>query len=185
MTRKVRTLADLQRLCNATYKRPGRLYGQPYILQPALGRNLARFDELNLINDPEKRYQAFRPIPSLEYDLEAIHASLGPEKRKSLAQQGRAKHRRVRITKDGATLETIIRGLLGTALNPGKLKAKQYWPRLVSLDQLGLNPTMVPDPADPSREKIEYYCNKKRRTLSFGQFQNIVSKLRQQSPALN
>jgi hypothetical protein len=186
MKRKVKTLAGLQRVYNATNNRLSRLYTQQYVLQPALARYVARFDELDRLDDPAARFQAFRLIPSLEYDLEAIHASLGPEKRKSLAQQGRAKHRRVRITKDGATLETIIHSLLGTTSNPWKLKAKQYWPRLISqLDQLGLNPTIVPDPADPARENIDYYCNKERRTLSFGQFQNIVSKLRRKSRTLN
>jgi hypothetical protein len=87
MKRKVRTLAGLQRAYNATNNRLGRFYTQPYILQPALLQHLARLDELNQIDDPVARFQAFRLVPSLEYQLETVHSALSPERRKSFAQR--------------------------------------------------------------------------------------------------
>ena len=37
--------------------------------------------------DPVARFQAFRLVPSLEYQLETVHSALSPERRKSFAQR--------------------------------------------------------------------------------------------------
>jgi hypothetical protein len=182
--RAIRTIAGLQRVWDAHTKRFGRLYRQPYILAPALARNLARFDELERIADPGERFIAFRHIPPLEYDLKAEYDGLTPEHRRSLAQQGRARHRRTILTEDGLRLPEIIFNLLQSEKDPWALKAKQYWGLLIDrLRANGLNPTVVPQGL--AGEKLEYEAGGKRRSLSSGQFHNLISRERKRLSRLN
>ena len=178
--RSIRTIAGLQRACNASNRRSARLYKRPYILQPALIRHLAQFDRLDRIVDPAARFQAFRIIPALEYDLEAVDATLTADQHESLAQRDRAMRPRNRLTEDGQTLETIIFNLLNQATDPWRQKAKQYWlPVFYRLRLLGLNPTFMTDPVRGSEEWLEYDGRSgARRSLTRGQFENIVSKVR-------
>jgi hypothetical protein len=144
--RRIRTIAGLQRAWNARNVRSARFYKRPYTLQPALARHLDRFKHLEQIKDPDARYQAFRQLPSLEFELEAVNGSFTPKQRESLAQRDRATRPRGRLTEDGQTLEAIVFALLAQVDDPWLLKAKQYWtPTIERLRQLGLNPTLGPD----------------------------------------
>ena len=179
MTKTIETIADLQRAWNARNRQAARLRKRPYILQPALAHHLAQLEGLEKITDKASRYQAFRRLPALEFELEAVDRSLTPQERVSLAQQDRASHPRVHLTPDGQTLEAVIFELLTRDDNPWEKKAKQYWGPLVDrLRQLGLNPTLQSDLAHPSKDKLVYDCNGNRRTLTLGQFHNIVSTVR-------
>jgi hypothetical protein len=179
MRRRIRTLAGLQRAFNAKNKRLNRFYGQPYILGPALARNLARYDELNRLDNPSDRFKAFRLIPALEYDLDAINATLTRKERTSFAQRYRARYTRVRLTKDGATITDLVREVVLDPRNPEGFKAKEYWaPFVESLGRRGLNPTFANDPVSPQMECVEYDARGARRRLGRRQFENIVSKIR-------
>ena len=181
MTRKrrIRTVAGLQRAWKASTRGSSRLYRRPYILQPALKCHLGRFEDLKTIEDDAARFQAFRRIPALEYELAAIDRSLTSEQRNTLAQRDRATRPRVRLTDDGQTLETIIFGILAQRNDPRRLRAKEYWRPLVDrLQLLELNPTVMPDPASAYGEKLEYDHDGGRRSLAPGQFENIVSRVR-------
>jgi hypothetical protein len=175
----IKSVAGLQRAWNAENKKAARLYKRPYILLPALARHLDQFKELEQLEDVAARYQAFRRLPALESVLAAVNGSLTPKQRESLAQQDRARRPRVRLTDDGRTLETIVFALLSGTDDPWRHKAKQYWSLMIDrLHQLGLNPTSITDPDDPSVEKLQYGFGDKRRSLTLGQFENIVSKVR-------
>jgi hypothetical protein len=179
----VRTIAGLQRAWNSRNRRMAKLYRQPYILQPALAPYREAYERLETIEDASERYQAFRRAPSLEHKLERINAGLSRQHRFSLAQQDRAMHPRVRLTKDGQTAETIIFELLHRLEDPWRQKAKEYWrPMIDRLRQLGLNPTVLPSPARPSNERLEYDCGERRQSLTLGRFQNIVSRVRRSLP---
>lgn len=186
MKRRIRTLAGLRRASRAFHGRLRKHYERPYVLQPALARNLARFDVLQSIEDPATRFEAFRQIPALEFDLEAVWSDLTGEERESLAQQDRASHPRVALTSKGETLRDIIRGLLLERSAERQLKAKQYWPLMLErLAGLGLTPFVTPHPAHPDRERIQYFIGTKRRFLTIGQFVNIVSEIRRRSRTFN
>jgi hypothetical protein len=177
--RSIKTLAGLQRAWNARNRKTSRLYKRPYLLGPALARHLDQFGRLEQIDDPAERYQAFRRLPALEFELDSVNASLSPKERESLAQRDRATRPRVRLTDDGQTLKTIIFNILTESQYPWQQKAKQYWlPVIDRLRQLGRNPKLTPDPSNPANEKLEYDCVGGRRSLTPGQFANIVSEVR-------
>lgn len=186
MPRAIRTCTDLQRAMNANNKRLRKFYNRDYILAPALARNLARFDELNRIEDPTERFEAFRRIPALEYDLKAFDASLSPSQRTSFAQRHRARHPRVRLTADGITTQDLVTAILVDPSDRAGLKAKQYWaPFVESLARHGLNPIVRSDPVRPWVEWIDYEARGKRRRLGRRQFENLVSKARRSLLRLN
>jgi hypothetical protein len=177
--KSIKTLAGLQRALNARNRELAPLYKRPYILQPALTRHLDQFEQLEQIEDAAARYQAFRRLPALEYELAAVNGSLTPKQRESLAQRDRATRPRVRLTDDGETLKTIIFDILTESQDPWRQKAKQYWlPVIDRLRQLGRNPTLTPDPSNPANENLEYDRIGGRRSLRQGQFANIVSEVR-------
>lgn len=181
--RRTRTIAGLQRAWNARSRRGASLYNRPYVLRPALVRHLDRYEHLKQIGDDAERYRAFRLVPALEYDLEAIDRSLTADERVSLAQRDRATRPRIRLTKDRHTLETIIFQLLNELEDPWQKKAKQYWFLVIErLKTLGLNPTRIIDPAQPSNEWLEYDGGGGRRSLRQGHFQNLVSAARKNIP---
>ena len=175
----IRTIAGLQRFYNANNRRTKKYYARPYILKPALERYLEHFESFKTIGDDIERHEAFRRLPSLKSEMESINGSLTPEERESLAQRDRAMHPRVRLTVDGQTLEALVFGILTRADDPWRKKAKEYWrPMIDRLRQLRLNPTLIPNPGHPLNERLEYDCGGKRRSLTPGQFENIVSKVR-------
>jgi hypothetical protein len=177
--RSIKTAAGLRRAWEAIRRRSARFYERPYIVQPALAKHLDRFEKLKAIDDEGARFQAFRLIPSLEFELEAVDAILTPAERKSLAQGDRARHPRVRLTEDGRTLEGIIHEVLSRVEDPWRQKAKQYWlPLIYCLQQRGLKPSLFSYPDHPSNEKLEYDFGGGRRSLTLRQFENIVSRVR-------
>jgi hypothetical protein len=175
----IRSVAGLTRAWAAATRKARRFYERPYIFQPALIQNLARFDELNAIEDERARFQAFRQIPALEYDLEAVNSDFTDDERKSLAQRDRAKHPRALLTPDGASLRDIIRDLIIRCGNPWKFKAKQYWnPLIEQLRELGLNPHLVSNRTRGGVECLRYGPGDRPRYLSSGHFHNIISRVR-------
>lgn len=184
MTAKsIRTIAGLQRFHDARNRRTAKLYRRPYLLRPALERYLDQFELLKTIGDEQERYQAFCLIRSLEYELEIINSGFAAEEHQSLAQRERAKHPRIRLTAGGHTLEMIILELMTQVEHPWRRKAKQYWvPMINRLNQLGLNPTLLSDRVHPLNEKLQYGDSAKPRSLTLGQFENIVSKVRRRFP---
>jgi hypothetical protein len=185
--RSIKTLAGLQRAWNARNRKSALLYERPYLLGPALARHLDQFGRLEQIDDPAERYQAFRHLPALEFELEAVNGSFTPKQRESLAQRDRATRPRVRLTDDGQTLKTIIFDILTESQDPWRQKAKQYWLSVFGrLRLLSLNPTLTTDPSNPFNERLEYDCAGGRRSLTPGQFANIVSEIRRRlSRSLN
>ena len=184
-TKSIKTIAGLQRAWNACHRRSARLYARPYILRPALERHQARLDEVQRIEDAASRFQAFRLVPALEYELQTIHAGLSQSERESLAQRDRATRPRVRLTKDGQTMEMIVLGLVMQS-DPSRRKAKEFWsPLFTRLRELGLNPKFMTDLTCPAHERIEYQCGGKRRSLTLAQFGNIVSKVRRRLAELH
>jgi hypothetical protein len=178
--RSIKTIAGLQRACEAYRRRVKPLYRRAYILQPALARHLARFEDLETITDHTERFQAFRSVPALEYELEAVDAELPADKRKSLAQQNRARRSRARLTDQGITLVQIARTLIEEHDDPWALKAKEYWVPLIGhLQKLGLNPKLISHPNSLGGETLEYDGSRGRRSLTPGQFANIISEVRQ------
>src|SRR5208282_1421315 len=172
--RSIRSIAGLQRACNASNRRSARLYKKPYILKDALSRHLARFDELDRIADPADRFEAFRHIPAFEYDLEGVHASLTPRQRQSLAQQDRAKHPRVRLTRhrqarieSGAVLRDLIFDDRGNRMSPTyTMRRGSRYRYYVSQAQLrgnreGSRPRIGAD--DVERLIVEQLCRRQRR----------------------
>jgi hypothetical protein len=175
----IKSIAGLQRAWNAEKRKADRLYKRPYILRPALARHRDQLAQLQLIEDGAARYLAFRRLPALEYELQAVNQGLSAKQRESLAQQDRATRPRVRLTHDGQTLKTIISYILAESQDPWRQKAKQYWlPVIERLRLLGLNPTLTTDPSNPFNERLEYDCAGGRRSLTPGQFANIVSEIR-------
>jgi hypothetical protein len=186
MPRAIKTIAGLQRVIDANNKRLSRFYDQDYVLAPALARNLARFDELNRIEDPSERFAQFRLIPALEYDLDAVDVGLTPSQRTSFAQQARARHPRTRLNRNGLTIMSLIREVVLKPQNPKNFKAKQYWkPFLESLARHDLNPKVRSDLVRPWIECVEYDACGSRRRLGRRQFENIVSKIRRALLRLN
>ena len=184
MGKAIKTIAGLQRTWNAKNKRDERRYRRNYVLQPAVARYLWRFEQVLKVVDPITQAQAFRNLPALEGDLAAVDAEftakLPIQQRRSMAQQEIAKRPRIRLTEDGKTLEGIIADLILQTKNAREKKAKEYWRPLVArLHQLGLNPTPLDDPDDASKERLQYGEACKRRVVTLGQFENIVSKVRQ------
>src|SRR5208282_645903 len=172
--RSIRSIAGLQRACNASNRRSARLYKKPYILKDALSRHLARFDELDRIADPADRFEAFRHIPAFEYDLEGVHASLTPRQRQSLAQQDRAKHPRVRLTRhrqarieSGAVLRDLIFDDRGNRMSPTyTMRRGSRYRYYVSQAQLrgkqeGSRPRIGAD--DVERLIVEQMCRQQQR----------------------
>jgi hypothetical protein len=177
--RLIKSIAGLQRAWKANNRRTAALYKRPYILRPALAKHFDEFERLDQIDDDVKRYQAFRSLPALEFELEAIYAGLTPRQLKSLAQQDRAKRPRVHLTRNGHTLQTIIVEILMRVEDPWRQKAKQYWrPMVDRLQELGLNPVVRPDTVHQPNETLEYGYEGMRRSLTPRQFENIVSKVR-------
>lgn len=76
--RRIRTIADLQRALDLANRRSARLYGRPYVLGPALTRNLARFDALQTIDDA-----AVRVI------VDPVHWAIPPAALRGMAPDGR------------------------------------------------------------------------------------------------
>ena len=179
--RVVRSIAGLQRLWDAHNNRYAHLYGRRYIVAPAAADYAQRFHGLKDIEDDQARLEAFRRIPSIEADLERIDGSLSPKDRLSLAQQDRARHPRQHVGPKGQSLESIVLEVLSQFANPWKLKAKQFWqPFIDHLQKLGLDPKVCAD-GDPPLETVHYGPTRKR-TLSRGQFENIVGRARRQFP---
>jgi hypothetical protein len=185
--RRIRTIADLQRALDLANRRSARLYGRPYVLGPALTRNLARFNVLQTIDDAAARFEAFRQIPALEADLKDVWSGLSASERESLAQQDRARHPRIRLTPDGLNLEAIIRDLVKAQSDPWKPKAKQYWLMLIDrLSQMGFKPSSpLGGSRRPLREQIHYSVDGKTRPLSEGQFGNLLSDVRRERPLVS
>lgn len=183
----IKSIAGLQRAWNTENRKAARLYRRPYILRPALARHCDQLAQLQRIEDGAARYLAFRRLPALEYELQAVNESLSAEQRESLAQRDRATRSRVRLTDDGQTLKSIISYIVAESQGPWRLKAKQYWlPVMDRLRLLGLNPTLTTDLSNPFNERLEYDCAGGRRSLTAGQFANIVSEIRRRlSRSLN
>lgn len=74
--RPIKSIAGLQRAWNARNRRTARLYKRPYILRPALRRHLDQFERLEQIQDSAARYEAFRRLPALEFELATVDAAL-------------------------------------------------------------------------------------------------------------
>jgi hypothetical protein len=181
--RSIKTIAGLQRAWNAKNRRDARLYKRPYILGRALDRHLPRFGLLGSTADAAERYQLFLSIPSLESDMDAVGAGFTADQRKSLAQQDRAKHPRMFLTADRVTLRAIIFDMLRQFDDPWRLRAKQYWMLFISrLRDLGLNPVLATAPRATMSEMVQYTAGDRRRSLTFRQFENIVSKVRRGLP---
>jgi hypothetical protein len=170
--RSIRTIEGIRRAADIQKRRRLRLYSRPYVLQEAIARNLARFESVRRIEDPDERFAAFKAIPALEFDAEGVDSELSPAQRLSLAQQDRARRPRARLSASDITLLSIIVGVLERfgARHP---RAKELWiPAIDELRTLGLNPTLV----DQEQEAIEYDFRGGRRTLSAGHFANLVTK---------
>jgi hypothetical protein len=177
--RRIRTIAGLQRTFNARNKQSAKLYLRPHLLRPALERHLDRLNEVQQIEDAAVRFEAFRRLPALEYELEIINAGLAPRERLSRAQRDRAARPRVRLTENGATMKMVIFDLVRQDGGKRQRKAKEYWLPLCSrLRELGLNPRLTTDRRRPAREILEYEHRGKRRSLTLAQFANIVSSVR-------
>jgi len=57
--------------------------------------------------------------------------------------------------------------------------ARELWPHLYAeLDRMTLNPEETPDPKDPRRDAYAYDYSDSRKTITFGQFANVVSQSR-------
>ena len=154
-----------------------KLYKQPYIFNPALACHLAKFERLESISDPIERFEVFRRVPALEYELDIIDKRLTPQQRTSLAQQDRAQKLRSRVTPDGASLEQLIVNVLEK--DSWAKKAKEYWaPFIKYLEALGLAPVPGYSSRIPSREQLSYGLTGRRRRLSLRQFENHVSSIR-------
>jgi hypothetical protein len=79
---------------------------------------------------------------------------------------------------DGRTLNQVIAEL---ALRPEHRDATalELWPHLYAeLDRLTLSPEETRDPKDPRRNAYAYDYRDSRKTITFGQFANVVSKSR-------
>jgi len=103
-----------------------------------------------------------------------VHA-LGEQFRAS--QAGRASKPRGKLS-DGRTLNQVIAEL---ALRP-ELRdetARELWPHLYAeLDRLTLSPKETRDPKGPRRKAYAYDYGDGRKTITFGQFANVVSQSR-------
>jgi hypothetical protein len=96
-----------------------------------------------------------------------------------LAQQDRARHPRRRAGTNGQSIERVIFDVVKQFGDPWKLKAKQFWqPFIDRLRARGLDPVVVSSAGD---EKVQY-GGAAKRTLSQGQFANLVSSVRKQFP---
>jgi hypothetical protein len=148
-------------------------------LQPALTIFQKQLETINQIADANERQAEFRRLPALEFFLESTKDCLSPAEQESFAQSDRAKRSRVRLNAARMTISGVVETVVQA--NSPHLAAKQYWlPFFWQLKSLGCDPTLAPDPAQPSVEKIEY-CdhNGKRRSLGTRQFANIVSQVKQ------
>jgi hypothetical protein len=79
---------------------------------------------------------------------------------------------------DGRTLDQVIAEL---TLRPEHRDATalELWPQLFGeLDRLTLNPEETGDSRDPQRNAYAYDYHDARKTITFGQFANVVSKSR-------
>lgn len=176
---RIRTIAGLQRTLDANNRRMAVLYRRPYILEKAVATYAARFEQLVEIQDDAARFSAFRALPALEADLDAIDKDLTPKSRLSLAQQDRAKHHRAILTESGERIEDIIFAVLEEDPAFAQKKAQQFFiPVFNRLEKLGLQPLRVTDPDKPGRERIEYQFGQVRRSLSQGQLANYISRWR-------
>jgi hypothetical protein len=185
MARKIRTVKGVARKAAALHRRTAKLYKRPYVLKPALQRHLEQFNDLKAISDPAERYQAFRRIPSLEYEMLIDDAALAPKRRQTMAQQARARGPRLRVTSGGMTIRAIVFDLLKQVDDPWQKRAKEFWrPFMKSLERHGLKPVLT-TVRDPAKERIEYRSGEARRFISRGQFENVVSQVRRMLAAKN
>lgn len=94
-------------------------------------------------------------------------------------QRERAKKPRRRVSDDGKTISGVI-GRMALSREHEEESANELWPRFYGeLDHLKLNPSEVNYPTDPKKSAYEYDDAKgERRSISFGQFANVVSDYR-------
>ena len=98
----------------------------------------------------------------------------------SKAQSKRAKKPRGKVSDDGKTVSQII-GWLATAEDHEEETAKDLWNLFLGqLGELLLNPNEIPHPSGDFRKlKCEYEIkNEIKKSLTFGEFANVVSAFR-------
>jgi hypothetical protein len=107
--------------------------------------------------------------------LAAPNHALGLRFRRSQAR--RASKPRGKLA-DGRTLDQIIAELASRPERRDET-ALELWPHFhAELDRLDLDPKEIRDPKDPQRMAYAYGYRDGRKTITFGQFANVVSKSR-------
>jgi hypothetical protein len=119
------------------------------------------------------------PEAGLALLTDAEHAkttTIGANNR--VGQSKKAKLLRGKVGDDGETITEII-GELASARDYRSETAKELWPQLWSaLDSRGLDPEETDDKGDWKRSVIKYNFKDGRKTITGGQFANVVSDFR-------
>jgi hypothetical protein len=90
----------------------------------------------------------------------------------------KARQPRGKVSDNGETIGEIIRELAISATHEDEL-TKELWPHFHSeLDRLNLNPRESNHPTDPNRKEIKYDFKDGRKSITYGQFANSVSRHR-------
>jgi hypothetical protein len=92
-------------------------------------------------------------------------------------QRRRAQRPRGKVTDDGRTLKQIVEALV---LRPDHREesAWELWPHFsAELDQLGLDPKEI-EHSDRRKIRYEYRCCDRLGKITYGQFANLVSKVK-------
>jgi hypothetical protein len=98
----------------------------------------------------------------------------------SVAQSKRSSQPRGRLDSGGSTLVELVTQLAARRDELGNfITAKELWPQLYScLDRLELEPKEYWNPSNNSKSRISYYFAGGEKKITFGRFQNVISKAR-------
>lgn len=89
-----------------------------------------------------------------------------------------AKQPRGKVGDDEETISQII-GRLGAEEGLERETAQELWdPFFNSLGERRLDPKRIDHPTDPKKNKIEYNVKDSRKSITYGQFENVLSQYR-------
>jgi hypothetical protein len=154
-----------------------RLMKNQHILGVVAARENAKAQYVKAATSERDRIERIRHQKSFESELEETARELKPFLGLTEAQSKRAQKPRGKVGDEGQTLNQVIGAL---ALHYPELTAKELWsPFFAKLDELGCSPEEIPYGPGTTKSAYAYQASRGTKRITFGQFRNVVSKVRQ------